>query len=83
MSEGREIVLVVISQVPLLLLRLGTSFLRLAFGGRKGAATFNRVLRRNGMGRNLARKLTDHYRSHFSVLSSVRSLVRLAMIAGR
>ncbi len=79
MTEEREVALVVASKVPLLLLRLGMSIVRLAVGSRRGAVSFRRALRRNGVEPALARKLTDHYRDQFNLMK----LVQIAMRTGR
>lgn len=77
MTEGREVFLVVASYIPLLLVRLGKSLLRTALLSRRGAASFQRALKNSGMDTDLARRLTQHYRSQISL----RSFIRMAVSA--
>ena len=76
MSEARDIIGVVFTQVPLLVARLGSSALRLLFGSHRAARTFRRNLRKKGMSRRRARQLAGRYRRQVDVLRIVRRVLR-------
>ncbi len=78
MTGAREVILVVVSQVPLLLLRLGMSLLGMAFRRERGAASFRRTLKSRGIDAVLARRLTNFYRSQLSVRQLIRTVIRSA-----
>lgn len=79
MTEDRGIFVVVASTVPVLVLRLGTSLLRMGFRARRGASTFKRQLRKSGVHPDLARKLASRYRQQWSL----RKLISFAMKQAR
>ena len=76
MSEGRDIIGVVFTQVPFLVARLGSSAVRLLVGSRRAARSFRRTLRKKGMSRRRARQLAGRYRSQVDVLRIVRRVLR-------
>ncbi|MCJ2531336.1 MAG: hypothetical protein LN413_03320 [Candidatus Thermoplasmatota archaeon] len=76
MSEGRDIFGVVITHVPLLVARLGSSALRLLFGSRRAAWSFRRALRKKGISRRRARQLAGRYRRQVDILRIVRRVLR-------
>ncbi len=76
MSEARDIIGVVLTQVPLLVARLGSSAIRLLFGSRRAAWTFRRALRKKGMSRQRARQLAGRYRHQVDVFRIVRRVLR-------
>lgn len=78
MTEARDVLGVVATRVPLLVLRLGSSFFRLLFGNRRAAASFRRALRKNGLGRRRARELATRYRHQTDVFRIIRRVVREA-----
>ncbi|MEE9164037.1 MAG: hypothetical protein V3U17_04525 [Thermoplasmata archaeon] len=76
MSEARDIMGVVFTQVPLLVARLGSSALRLLFGSRRAAWSFKRRLRKGGMSRRRARQLAGQYRRQVDVFRIMRRFLR-------
>ena len=76
MSEVRDILGAVFTQVPLLVARIGWSGLRLLFGSRRASWAFKRGLRKSGMSRKRARALTRRYRRQVDMLQIVRQVLR-------
>ncbi|MFQ5907597.1 MAG: hypothetical protein ACE5JE_02030 [Thermoplasmata archaeon] len=76
MSEVREILGAVFTQVPLLVARIGWSGLRLLFGSRRASWTFRRRLRKSGISRSRARALARQYRKQVDMLRVVRDILR-------
>ena len=76
MSEARDIIGVVVTQVPLLVARIGWSSLRLLFGSRRASWAFKRGLRKNGMSRRRAGSLARRYRQQVDMLRIVRQMLR-------
>ncbi len=79
MTGGQGIFVAVASTVPLLVLRLGASFLRMGFRIRRGASRFQRQLRKSGVQPELARRLAARYREHWSL----RKFISFAMKQAR
>ncbi len=67
MTEEKSLFVAVASTVPLLVLRLGASALRLGFRIQRGASAFNKELKKSGLPPDLARKLAARYREHWSL----------------
>ncbi|MEE9592568.1 MAG: hypothetical protein V3W28_03190 [Thermoplasmata archaeon] len=76
MSEVRDILGAVFTQVPLLVARIGWSGLRLLFGSRRASWAFKRRLRKNGMSRSRAGALARRYRKQVDMLGIVRQILR-------
>ncbi|MFQ5986457.1 MAG: hypothetical protein ACE5KQ_03780 [Thermoplasmata archaeon] len=76
MSEVRDILGAVVTRVPLLIARIGTSSLKLLFGSRRAAWSFKRALRKGGMSRRRAGQLARRYRSQVDMLQIVRRILR-------
>ncbi len=83
MSEAREIFGAVVTQVPLLVARIGWSGLRLLFGSRRASWAFKRGLRKNGMSRRRAGSLARRYRQQVDMIQIVRQMLRERPWEGR
>lgn len=78
MREQGEVILAVAGTLPVLLLRLLGSVLGIAFRSKRSAARFRRTLQSSGVGPDLVRRLTSHYRDQTSLMRLIRLAVRSA-----
>ena len=76
MSEVRDIMGAVVTNVPVLLARLMSSGMRLLFGSRRAAWSFRRTLQQKGMSRRRARQLAGQYRRQIDVVRIMRRFLR-------
>ncbi len=79
MSEGDRLPLVLAATVPVIVLSLGTGFLRFLGRRRRGVRTFRRALVRGGMPRDLADVLAARYHD----IGSLRKIIGNARIPWR